>query len=339
MANLYDIAKRAGVSKTLVSRVINNQKGVSEKSRKAILAAVEELNYTPNELARSLVLKKTSIIGVILDSLCEPYFFDLIKGIEHEVTKSDYRVIFCSGRNRKELKDQYMDFFSSGRTDGVIIYGSNMCYSDNEALRNRIRANFPMVIVEDEADENSFNNIVIENAYGSKEAVNHLVEQGCKDILHITGCMTVKASIDRKRGYEEAMRAQGLEKYIDIIECREFGVEEGKSAVQKMLKDRDTLPDAIYFGADNTAFGGVEALINEGIKVPEDIMVVGFDDDEAKYYDLTQTIPALTTLHQPLYEAGIKAVDVLINQIKNPEEVKQKITIYPKLIIRESTKK
>lgn len=336
MATLYDVAKLAGVSKTLVSRFINNKPGVSEKSKKAIAKAMKELNYTPNELARSLVLQKTSTIGVILDSLCEPYFFELINGIEHEITRSDYKVIFCSGRNSLALKNQYMDFFSSGRTDGVIIYGSGMANNEDSVFRERAHLNFPTVVVEYELEDPVFSNVVIQNAYGSKLAIEHLVERGCQDIVHVSGSTKVRAAVDRKNGYIEAMKSKGLQKYIQVVECEDFGVEYGYNAVMKMLKSR-VLPDAIYFGADNTAYGGLQALEEKKIKVPEDIKVIGFDDDEPNHYTLPFRPIPLTTIRQPLFEVGKKAVDVLIHQINNPKEAKQKVLITPQLIEREST--
>ena len=131
MASLYDVAKRAGVPKTLVSRVIGNKSGVSEKSRARILAAMEELNYTPNALAQSLVLKKTNTIGVVLDSLSDPFFSELINGIEHEVAKTEYNVIFCSGHDHMNLKNRYITYMMQGRVDGFIIFGS---YYDDEEL-------------------------------------------------------------------------------------------------------------------------------------------------------------------------------------------------------------
>lgn len=334
MANLYDVAKRAGVSKTLVSRVINSQPGVSQKSKEKILQAMEELHYIPNGIARSLVLQKTSIIGVIMDSLTEPYFFPLIEGIEHEITKSDYRVIFCSARNKPALKEQYLDFFSSGRTDGVILYGSSLL--DTPVIANRMRSGFPMAVVENEPEGLELNNVVIDNVYGAKLITGHLIESGCRKILHVTGNIHVKASLDRKRGYALAMRDAGLQAETEIIDCASFGVETGYEAVYSYIKSHKTLPDAIFFGADNTAFGGLLALQELGIGVPEQLKVTGFDDDNPNFYNLPKPVPSLTTIQQPLYEAGAKAVSVLLAQIKNPEAPKQKVVLYPKLIVRDS---
>lgn len=335
MANLYDVAKRAGVSKTLVSRVINNQPGVSQKSRGKIRAAMEELHYIPNGIARSLVLQKTSIIGVVMDSLTEPYFFPLIKGIEHEITQSDYRVIFCSARNQPALKEQYLDFFSSGRTDGVLLYGSSLL--DTPVIQNRAKSGFPMVVVENEPEGLELNNVVIDNVFGARAATEHLIARGCKRILHVTGNMGVKASLDRKEGYALAMRTAGLQAETAYVECASFGVETGFDAVRSFFASHKAIPDAIFFGADNTAFGGLLALQELGIRVPEQMKVAGFDDDNPNFYSLPKPVTALTTIQQPLYEAGARAVSVLLAQIKNPKAPRQKVVLYPRLIVRDST--
>lgn len=335
MPNIYDVAKKAGVSKTLVSRVLNNQVGVSPQSKERILTAMKELNYRPNSIARSLVLQKTSTVGVVLDSLSEPYFFDVIEGIEDEIIKSNYKVIFSSARNKVKVKEQYIDFFYNGRTDGAIIYGSNL--DDEELICKRAQLDFPFVVVENEVENAYINNIIVDNAYGSKLAVDHLVSLGCKKIMHVTGGNKVKVSQRRRQGYLAAMEAHGLSKYISLLECPDFGTAIGYEAISNFIKQngKEALPEAIYFAADNTAFGGMIALEDAGISIPEDIRVVGFDDDRPR--DMERKLKKLTTIHQPLYEVGTKAVEVLIKQIEEPEAPRQQIVFRPKLIIRETT--
>ena len=335
MANLHDVARRANVSKTLVSRVINNQKGVSKESEQRILEAMRELNYVPNKLARALVLGKTFNIGVVMDSLCTPYFFDLIKGIETEVELSNYHVIFCSGHNEPMVKEQYIDLFASGSTDGVIIYGSNR---DDEALLSRRgQSNFPIVVVENEMDAGQLNNIVVANAQGSRVMVNHLHSIGCKKLLHIAGPVHHKASLDRKEGFIQAARQLGLS--WEVLECSDFQVDSGNQIISDYLKQhrREDLPDAIYFGGDVLAYGGMLALEEHGISVPEEIKIAGFDDEPAFNYGITKPLMPLTTMRQPLFDIGSEAVRLLLKQIQNPEMQREKVVFQPELIIREST--
>lgn len=325
------------MSKTLVSRVINGQKGVGEESRKKIMQAMRELNYIPNGTARALVTGRTAMIGIILDSLCEPYFFELIKGIQHEIINSNYHVIFCSGENSTELKEQYIDFFASGRTDGVIIYGSN--YDDVELIRRISQSNFPIAVIENVIEEESVNNVIVENEYGSRLIVEHLYKNGCRNILHITGTKFSKVAIDRKRGYEETMRNMGMTPVT--LDCGDFKIGLGEEMMEDYLKKtgKDSLPDAIYFGADTLAYGGMKALKRHGIRIPEDIKIAGFDDDNPLNYGVKEPLPGLTTIRQPLYNLGVETVKLLIAQIKNPGMKREKRIFYPEIVIRESTKK
>ena len=335
MATIYDVAKRAGVSKTLVSRVLNHQPGVSPQSREKICQAMEELQYRPNALARSLVLQKTFTIGVVFDSLSDAYFFDVINGIEDEGAKQKYKVIFSSARNREVKKEQYIEFFSNGNTDGVIIYGSNL--DDEDLMRRRAQMKFPFVVIENEIENVNINSVIVDNIYGSKMAVDHLTGLGCKKIMHVTGDKFVKASLKRWQGYLDAMKAHQLQDYISVIECEKFGIEAGYKAIKTWLEShtRSQLPEAIYFGADNTAFGGMMALEDAGIRIPEDIRIVGFDDDRP--WQVGRKLKQLTSLRQPLYEMGQKSVQLLVHQIDHPEAEKQTIIMRPELIVRETT--
>ncbi len=335
MATIYDVAKKAGVSKTLVSRVLNNQTGVGPESKKRILEAMRELHYKPNALARSLVLQRTNVVGLILDSLTEQYFFDVIRGVEDKVQEEGFRVIFCSGKNERKEKEAYIEFLSNGVTDGAIIYGSNL--DDAELIRKRAEMNFPFVVVENEVEDANVNNILVDNMYGSKLAIDYLVKCGCKKIMHVTGDKSTKAALRRWQGYLAAMESHGLSDNVSVIECNAFGVEEGYRVLKKFLNehDRKDMPDAIYFGADNTAFGGMMALKEAGISIPEDVKIVGFDDD--KPWNVEEKVKKLTTIRQPLYEVGAKAVEILLQQIRDPETPRKKIVMKPELIIRETT--
>lgn len=334
MSSIYDVAKHAGVSKTLVSRVINNQKGVSDASRRKILDAMEELNYRPNAIARSLVLQKTNIIGVIVDNLCETFFFDFIKGIEQEIEKSSYEVLFCSARDNVEAKKKYIDFFSQGRADGFILYGSNV--RDRKLIEELEHSLVPMVIVENDVDGLNINNICVDNRYGSEVMLDYLIKQGCRNIYHVTGDMTVKAAIDRMEGYCAALRKNSLECSDDMIIPADFTVKGGYRAVSELFdKGMDRLPDAIYFGSDATAAGGMIALEEHGIEIPRDIKVAGFDNDMIVVPD--KKLKKLTTVAQPLFEMGANSVRLLLDDIKDSPEKKKRMIYYPELIIGETT--
>jgi Transcriptional regulators len=336
MVSITDVAKKAGCSATLVSRVVNNQYGVSDKSRKKIKEAIEELGYTPNGLARSLVLKKTNTIGVVIDTLCDAYFFDLIKGIESEVDKHGYDVLFCSGGNSTEKKNSYINFFMQERVDGIVIYGSNL--DDIKFIEKLVTSKFPTALIENDVGQLNANNILLNNQYGSKLAVDYLFKCGCKSIYHVSGDADRQASMRRLDGYIEAMKSHGVTPDETMILESGWTEEQGYQSIKKFLLEygKNKLPDAFYFGSDQTAFGGMKALIECGISIPDDVMLVGYDDDNPRKNDF-QYIP-LTTIHQPLDEMGKAAIRILINDIDEKKAVKEKIMFYPNLIIRNTTK-
>ena len=334
MASIKDVAKRAGCSATLVSRVINHQSGVSEEKRERIQAAIRELGYTPNQLARSLVLKKTNTIGVVLDTLCEEYFFRLIEGIEDQIDHYGYDVLFCSGRNSTRKKNNYIHYFMQNRVDGIIIYGSKL--DDMDLIELLSNSGFPFALVENDVGTLNANNILLNNEYGSALAVDHLFSCGCTDICYVGGDTGMQAAQRRQSGFIEAMKRHGAaEKDLLILDSgwtEEAGYETIHSFLKRSVSGK--LPDAFYFSSDQTAFGGMKALMEKGISIPDEVMLVGFDDDKPRRRDISY-LP-LTTICQPLEEMGRAAVDILLEEIGGAPAGK-KVMYYPSLVVRETT--
>jgi LacI family transcriptional regulator len=331
---LYNVAEKAGVSKTLVSRVINNRTGVSPRSRRKILDAMEELHYVPNALARSLVLQKTNMIGVVLDSLCETYYFGLIQGVEAAADNTGYEVLFCSGHNHTHNKEKTIDIFAQGRVDGAIIYGSDV--SDISMIGRLSKRTFPFVIVENEAHVPNINSILLDNVSGGEMAIDHLVNLGCQNIWHFTGNMKRTISQSRKAGYLKGMRKNGIPVRDNMIIESRFESEFGYAQMKQLINENPcNLPDGIFFSADVTAVGAMDALAEAGISVPDQIKIVGFDNDT--FCKPRHIMPSLTTLGQPLAEMGSTAVAMLLENINNPMAEKQTRIFMPKLIIGGST--
>ena len=334
MSSLLDVARLAGVSKTLVSRTINNQSGVSEKSRQKILAAMRELNYEPNALARSLVTRRTKTIGIVMDSLCEPYFFPLIGGLEESADHTEYSLVFSSGRNSVACKEKAVRYYSQGRADGIILYGSRL--DDEKIIRGLAKQSFPFVVVENTFPALEINNIALDNAFGSGLAVDHLISRGCQRICHVGGDMRHRVSIDRQNGYITAMQRHGFTVDSRMIIQAGFDVQGSYRSMLRYLDETAAgrIPEAFYCGSDNTAYGTIMALEERGIHVPRDVLVIGFDNDNPPR---DYSYCPLTTLVQPLHEMGISAMEILLRQIENPDASRQQIVYYPELVVREST--
>ena len=354
MATIKDVAKRAGLSTTLVSRYLNGQKGVSPASREKITAAIRELNYRPNGIARSLVRQETQSIGIVLDNICAPFMAPLITGLQRGAeefdTENKYNVIFCSSDGDMEKKKRHIQFLTQGRVDGIIIYGS--LTTDDELIRQLADTSFPFLLIENDIYGVEANKVVIDNVGGAYRATRYLIEHGYRRIAHIAGNMNLKITSDRLNGYIRALQDsqipvdQNLILYPDFrsIRMKETGtgrqadmiyLEAGYREMKKLL-EREELPEAVFFATDISAFGAMKAMEEAGLKVPEDIGMVGFDDEMPGDYGCVSQ--QITTMRQPLYEAGYLGIKNLIRSVKDPEHKKERVVLQTELIERKSCK-
>ena len=333
MVNISDIAARANVSRTLVSRVLNKKSGVSPENRKKIMSVMEELNYKPNALARSLSTKKTQTIGVVMDNLCESYFFNLINGLQDQAEMLGYNIIYGNARGNMDTRSMCIDFFNQGRTDGVIAYSSYL--REQNALTNIANNNSCFVLIAGSLPNFTINNVLVDNYKGAYIATEHLIKAGYKKICHITSDMNYKVSLDRLNGFVTAMHDYSIPINASDIINADFFEQSGYEQMKKMILSGN-IPDAIFFGADKTAFGAIGAMYENGLKTPEDIAIIGFDDDAPSEYGIAY--PKLTTLRQPLYEIGVESVNLVVEAIDNPEMKPRIKVLEPELVIRETCK-
>lgn len=311
--------------------MLNNKPGVSAKNRQLILDAIKEAHYVPNALARSLVKQRTQIIGVVMDDLCEKYFFKLITGLQDMGEELGYNVIFCSGRSRLDVKYRYVDYFIEGRADGIIAFGSRL---EDTPLINHIVKRAPnFVLIEGDLPGFDFNRVRVNNTGGAYRATEHLIKSGRQRICHFTGDMNYTVSKERLDGFLSAMREHGMPIETDTVITADF---EEQLACRQMntLIRQGRVPDACFVGADKTAYGVLRALGDNGLRVPEDVAIIGFDDEEADSRD--RLFPKLTTMRQPLYEMGQSGVTLLVRSIRDPNTSPQSVVFEPEFIIRET---
>ncbi len=331
MATISDIARQANVSRTLVSRVLNNKPGVSPENRKKILEIIEENHYVPNGIAKSLVLQKTNTIGVVMDDLCNSFFFRLIAGLQDAAEAQGYNILFCSGRKDMATKLKYVDYLTGGCTDGIIAYGS--CFDDEKLFRYVAAKSANSVLIESSLSGCAADKILLDNFHGAYTATEHLIRQGRKNIIHVTCDMNYDVGLERLNGFVQAMHDYRMPLGPDsILYADHF---EG-IAYQQMKKrlSQGTRPDACFAGADKPAFGVLRAVLETGLSVPGDLAVIGFDDDVPDSRDIL--FPPLSTMRQPLYEMGQAGVDLLIDRIRNPGREAETRTFQAELILRET---
>lgn len=353
MATIKDVAEKAGVSKTLVSRYLNNQRGVSPASREKITGAIKALNYRPNGLARSLVLQKTQTIGIVLDNLGSPFVSRLISGFERGAEDYDrenkYNILFCSANGDFKKKQSHIRFLTQGRVDGIIIYGSLI--SDDTIIEELARSTFPFLLIENDTADIDANKVVIDNTEGAYRATEYLIKAGFRKIAHMAGNMNLKITLDRMNGYIRALQDHNIPFDPAMIIYPEFPAKSGEYAhsgsdrtyfdvgyaEMKKLIALKRIPEAIFFATDISAFGAIKALKEAGLSVPEDVSVIGFDDERPCDYECG--FKPIATMRQPLEEAGYLGIKTLIKNIHAIAGPMERIVLKTELIIRDSCKK
>ncbi|MBN9654720.1 LacI family DNA-binding transcriptional regulator [Halobacillus sp. GSS1] len=331
MVTIYHIAKATGFSPATVSKVLNNYEDVNLKTKKKILDAVEELGYLPNSHARSLITKKSWIIGVVfIESLGigmkHPFFNAVIESFRQHVEVQGYDLLFAS-RNISNKQKSYLDYFKYRGVDGVVIVSST--YED-EQVQELINSSLPSVVIDLKSDKSCV--VYSDNVRGSFEAVQYFYSLGHRKIAHIAGHSSTFAGKQRLKGYAEAMRKLELPVPEDyIVDGEFFSRESGYEAMKKLLVLRNP-PSAIYAAGDNLAIGAMEAIREAGFGVPDDYSVIGFDDIE-----LSEMFhPSLTTLRQQTELIGEKSGELLLHQIHTRQKNVESVVVPVELMIRSS---
>lgn len=322
--NITDVAKQAGVSIVTVSRVINGAQTVRENNRLKVLQAMKELDYQPNQAARVLATGKTGVIGLTIGYLNDTFLEGVVKSVNARLDDHDYFLALSIVPPGKE--ENFL--FQKDRVDGVILLGP----TNEEALIAKLRKKqIPFVLLDNQQD-NDASSVIVDNYQGGLDATNHLLSLGHKQIAHISGPGMYLSSRERKRGFVDALKAEGLAPFF--LEESEFMVDAGFDIVARWIKE-GTMPTAIFAADDFIALGAFNAITHAGLRIPEDISLIGYDDQNFAY----QLHPSLSTIRQPAYEIGKTGVDMLVGAINKQETESQKVKLPPKLIVRDSTAK
>lgn len=325
MATIVDVARLAGVTPTTVSRVINNRGYISEKTKKRVHEAMDELGYQPNEIARSLTKQKSNTIGVIVPHISHPYFAKLISNLENEAAKKGYKIILCNSKEKAEKEKQYLDMCKSNRVAGIIICSGNV-------ESNKINTGgIPVVLLEKNFEEGKLG-IQCDNYQGGKLATEHLIECGCKKILHFSGVIDEEMPADnREKAFIDVCSKNEIEYFIKKYDIDTYNQMNYYDYIKAALNEIEGV-DGIFASSDLIAAQVIQVCNEIKIRIPEDIKLVGFDD-----VDISQlTTPRITTVHQPIKEMARLSIE-LIDAKYNNIEVNEKTILSIKLIIREST--
>jgi LacI family transcriptional regulator len=330
MITIADVAKRAGVSKMTVSRVINNSGYISQETRARVEQAIEELGYIPNALARSLRFKRTRTIALIVTDITNPFFTTVARGVEDMANDQGFSVIFCNTDEAPEEEARYVNVLLQKQVDGLLLVPTGGADETIEFLTDHT---VPFVLLDRRVPGMDVDLVRCDSEQGAHDIVQHLLDLGHQRIAALGGSANITSSLDRVDGYRRAMSEAGLQRESHRAYFTSFTVEGGYQAAQQALAEHP-LPTAFFATNNFIAIGAMRLLKERDLSVPGDLSVVSFDDLPAAIV----LDPFLTVIEQHAYEMGRRATQLLLDRLygKGPEEP-QEILIPTELIIRRSS--
>jgi len=323
---ITDVARRAGVSKSLVSLVMRGADHVSPGRRQAVTKAAAELGYRPNAMARSLVQRRTHLVGVMVSDLHNPFFADIVAGIQDEAARTGYKVLVNTGNREVRGEEDAMETLLQLRADGMILTSPVL---DDEVILKASRE-VPIVLVGRDGRAPSVDSVTNDDHAGAEMAVEHCISLGHRRIAHIDGGHGAGAP-DRRRGYEAAMKRLGLGAQVQVVDGTY--TEEGGHRGCLVLLAQHPRPTAIFAANDLAAIGALNAIEESGLKVPDDVSLVGYDNTSLAALRHI----SLTTLHQPRLEMGRLALSTLRERMDDGRGQPRRVVLAPTLVVRAST--
>ena len=326
---MKDVARLAGVSTSTVSHVINKDRFVSEAITEKVDAAIKSLNYAPSALARSLKLNQTRTIGMLITASTNPFYSELVRGVERSCFERGYSLVLCNTEGDEQRMNRNLETLMQKRVDGLLL----LCTETHQPSAEIVQR-YPSIptVMMDWAPFDGDSDIIQDNSLlGGDMATQYLLDKGYTRIACIAGPLDKTPARLRLEGYQRAMARAGIvvDEGYTVISDFEFGG--GLRAMQALLAHPER-PQAVFIGNDAMAVGAYQALYQAGLRIPEDVAVVGYDDIELARY----MTPQLTTVHQPKDELGELAIDVLIHRMAQPGQAQQRVQLTPELVIRGS---
>ncbi len=324
---IRDVATKCGVSVATVSRVLNGSVEVKKETRELVLEVVKKLNYQPNFTGRNLRKKETKLILILLPTIVNPFFAKVVKGMEDFSRNSGYNIMLGTTYENKEIEHSYLNLLRNKLVDGVIFFGTALDRKEIISLNQT----YNILRCSEYNDDIHLSFVTIDNEKAAFEAVWHLIKCGCKNILYVTANDNSMSSINRLEGYKRALRSARIDFNPDNIIYGNYGYNSSYNLIKNKMEQGITF-DGVFAISDKMASGCIKALKENGIDIPKQVKVVGFDNVDISY----MTSPEITTISQPQYKIGETAIKMLIDKIQG-KQVEKGVILEHKLIIRNST--
>ncbi|MFS0637372.1 LacI family DNA-binding transcriptional regulator [Mesobacillus foraminis] len=330
MTTIRDVAREAGVSVATVSRIINNKGEASPETIARVKRVIKELNYKPNSLAKSLSKRNSDLIALLVPTLSNPFFPELVKAIESAANEQGYNIYLCNSDDKRSKVKYYLDSMVDHYVSGAIINSLHVDEKDLEMLEER---GIKTITIDRANFEHPYSAVTVDHQLGAEQAVTHLIEdEGCRKIVFISGPRGEKSAEDRLRGFELSVKKSGLLVETSVVHG-DFGTESGYNCLKSLL-EKGKVFDSIFSSNDAMAIGAMKACYEYGIKIPEQVKVIGYDNISFASF----MAPSLSTIDQRKGEIGKLAIQELIRLIQNGEEKPKQYRLEPQIVIRQSTK-
>jgi DNA-binding LacI/PurR family transcriptional regulator len=326
---IRDVAAHAGVSRATVSRVLNNNPAVNEVLRDRVLEAVRALGYQPNRTARRLRAQTSSVIGLIVSDIQNPYFISIIKGVEDVAYAHQMSLILCNSDEDPAKEQMYLHVMAAERVAGLVIVPSQTTNTQN--LTQLKQLGIPVILLDRFAPDVEVDAVKVDNERGAYDAVRHLAGLGYKRIAIITGVLSLTTGRERYAGYQMALAAAGLPHDLSLVKEGNFKAESGYRLTRELWASARP-PDALFISNNMMTLGALRALRELAVRVPQQIALVGFDDMPWS----GDLYSPLTAVSQPTYELGAEAVTLLLRRLADPTSPFRTVMLQSRLIVRES---
>lgn len=329
MATLGEVARMSGVSTSTVSRYLRGQLDLSEGTERRVRQAVDALGYVVNARASSLAKRRSGLVGLVLPGLSNPFFAALADHVADEVARRDLSLLLCTTRDIRHREEEYTNLLEGQAVDGMLYLGA---HPSNKRLAAAIKSGLAVVVI-DETQKRlpPVSTLTVDNFTGGFQATSHLIESGHRQIGYIGGPKDLPTEIERKRGYTEALTMAGISLESQVVVSGPYTEQFGISALPYIVTHTHQVT-AAFCASDHTALGVISAAHTHGIKIPEQLSIVGFDDVAVAKY----ITPRLTTVRQPVSAIAKNAVEMLIDRINHPSAPPELRTLPVELVIRDS---